>query len=341
MRRFYYRHSRGVTEVAVGKRLDYATYAPSPLVLIEEGLPSPLEGPSLRLRGGEEVKSFDSLLRVYQFLAEQGADRSSTLVAVGGGALLDLATFAAGTYMRGIGLVLVPTTLLAMVDAALGGKGAVDVGPVKNLVGVFYQPRAILCDLEWLQSLPDRVYRSALAEVVKYGVALDADFYQWLAENVDEVLRRGERAVEEVVYRSLKIKASIVEVDEFEERGIRQVLNVGHTVGHAVERVFGLLHGEAVSVGIVAELKMAEELGYLTRGTSEEVATLLTRIGLPTCIRASAEELEKAKSLVKFDKKRRGEYVLMPVVVRLGKWVLEKVHVGEVERAVDFVKCSA
>jgi len=310
-------------------------------VLIEEGLPSPLEGPSLRLRGGEEVKSFDSLLRVYQFLAEQGADRSSTLVAVGGGALLDLATFAAGTYMRGIGLVLVPTTLLAMVDAALGGKGAVDVGPVKNLVGVFYQPRAILCDLEWLQSLPDRVYRSALAEVVKYGVALDADLYQWLAENVDEVLRREEGAVEEVVYRSLKIKASVVEVDEFEERGIRQVLNVGHTVGHAVERVFGLLHGEAVSVGIVAELKMAEELGYLRRGTAEEVTALLTRIGLPTCIRASTEELEKAKSLVKFDKKRRGEYVLMPVVVRLGKWVLEKIHVGEVERAVDFVKCSA
>jgi len=341
MRRFYYRHSRGVTEVVVGKRLDYAAYAPSPFVLIEEGLPSPLEGPSLRLKGGEEVKSFDSLLRVYQFLAEQGADRSSTLVAVGGGALLDLATFAAGTYMRGIGLVLVPTTLLAMVDAALGGKGAVDIGPVKNLVGVFYQPKAILCDLEWLQSLPDRVYRSALAEVVKYGVALDADFYQWLAENVDEVLRREEGAVEEVVHRSLRMKANVVEVDEFEERGIRQVLNVGHTVGHAIERVFGLLHGEAVSVGIVAELKMAEELGYLRRGAAEEVVTLLTRIGLPTCIMASTEELEKAKSLVKFDKKRRGEYVLMPIVVRLGKWVLEKIHVGEVERAVDFVKCSA
>ena len=157
MRRFYYRHSRGVTEVAVGKRLDYATYAPSPLVLIEEGLPSPLEGPSLRLRGGEEVKSFDSLLRVYQFLAEQGADRSSTLVAVGGGALLDLATFAAGTYMVRLNL---PSVYLYGGSAEAGwlGERELTVEDVFEAVGAYYAGRITLEELKRVEELSFPTY---------------------------------------------------------------------------------------------------------------------------------------------------------------------------------------
>ncbi|MEM0463588.1 3-dehydroquinate synthase [Pyrobaculum sp.] len=336
--RFYYRHSRGVTEVVVGKGLPYGDYAERAVVLIEEGLENPLPGaPALVLKGGEGVKSLDALTQVYKFLYEVGADRSTTLVAVGGGALLDLATFAAGTFMRGIRLVQVPTTLLAMVDAALGGKGAVDWGHVKNLVGVFYQPSAILCDLRWVETLPERVYRSAFAEVVKYGVALDGEFYSWLRENVPRLLRREEEALKQAVYRSLRIKASVVEADEFEERGIRNVLNVGHTVGHAVERVLGLLHGEAVAVGIVAEAHLSAEMGYLKDGVVEEIKALLSSFGLPTAVKPGDSELEEARRLLLYDKKRRGDYIYMPLVVRVGKWVLERVKPEEAAKALRYV----
>ena len=336
--RFFYRHSRGVTEVVVGRNIPYAEWAGRAAVVAEEGLKPPIAGvPTLVLRGGEDVKSLEALTKVYSFLAEAGADRFTTLIAVGGGALLDLATFAAGTYMRGMRLVQVPTTLLAMVDAALGGKGAVDWGPVKNLVGVFYQPAAVLCDLAWLNTLPERVYRSAFAEVVKYGVALDEEFLRWTAENADALLRREEETLLYAIYRSLRLKAQVVEADEFEERGIRNVLNVGHTVGHAIERVLGLLHGEAVSVGIMAELRLAQQLGYIKETHVGEVEVALGRFGLPVRIKATAEQLEKAASLIRYDKKRRGDYVHMPIVVRPGRWVLEKVRVEEAAKAVRYV----
>jgi len=336
--RFFYRHSRGVTEVVVGRGVSYAEWAERAVAIIEEGLRPPVAGiPTLVLRGGEDVKSLEALTKVYSFLAEAGADRSTTLFAVGGGALLDLATFAAGTYMRGMRLVQVPTTLLAMVDAALGGKGAVDWGPVKNLVGVFHQPAAVLCDLTWLDTLPERVYRSAFAEGVKYGAALDEGFLRWTAEHADALLRREEEALLHAVYRSLKLKAQVVEADEFEERGIRNVLNVGHTVGHAIERVLGLLHGEAVSVGMAAELRLAHQLGYIKEADIDEVERALGKFGLPVRVEATAEQLEKAASLIRYDKKRRGDYIYMPIVVRIGRWVLEKVKVEEVASAVRYV----
>ena len=336
--RFFYRHSRGVTEVVIGRGVSYDEWAGRAVVVVEEGLKPPIAGaPTLVLRGGEEVKSLEALTKVYSFLAEAGADRSTALFAVGGGALLDLATFAAGTYMRGMRLVQVPTTLLAMVDAALGGKGAVDWGPVKNLVGVFHQPAAVLCDLAWLDTLPERVYRSAFAEVVKYGVALDEEFLRWTAENAEALLRREEEALLYAVYRSLKLKAQVVEADEFEERGIRNVLNVGHTVGHAIERVLGLLHGEAVSAGIMAELRLAHQLGYVKEIYIREVEEALEKFGLPVRVKATEEQLEKAASLIRYDKKRRGDYIYMPIVVRPGRWVLEKVKAEEAANAVRYV----
>ncbi|MEM1663813.1 MAG: 3-dehydroquinate synthase [Pyrobaculum sp.] len=334
--KLFYRHSRGVTEVVVGRGLDYKNYGRDVVVVVEEGLNSPLpDAPTLVLKGGEEVKDLSTLTKIYQFFREAGVDRSSTIYAVGGGALLDVVTFAAGTYMRGVGLVNVPTTLLAMVDAALGGKGAVDWGPVKNLVGVVYQPKAILCDLKWLDTLPSRVYRSAFAEVVKYGVSLDEEFFHWLEANVEKALGREDSTLSYVIYRSLQKKAEVVELDEFEERGIRQVLNVGHTIGHAVERVFGLLHGEAVSVGMVAELRLSQKMGYLKEETVERVTKLLESFELPTYI--DVNQIEKAASLIKYDKKKRGDYIYMPLVVRLGKWVLEKVKIEDVVEALGYV----
>ncbi|MFB6490321.1 MAG: 3-dehydroquinate synthase family protein [Thermoproteus sp. AZ2] len=342
MREFFYRHSRGVTRVVVGKGLRPEDYLAGrrAVYVVDGGAGVAVEG-ALVLSGGEEVKGLETLTKIYAFLSERGVDRGSALVAVGGGAVLDVATFAAGTYMRGIGLVLVPTTLLAMVDAAIGGKGAVDWGPIKNLVGVFYQPEAVLCDIGFAAGLPDRVYRAAFAELVKYGVVLDRGFFSWLSENAEALLRRDEGALEQAVYRGASIKASVVEIDEFETRGIRQVLNFGHTVGHAIERISGLLHGEAVAVGMAVEGEIAAERGLMSGEGLRAVKDLLARLGLPTSACLTEAQVAEAKKLVAFDKKRRGDVVLMPMPVGLGKWVLEEVSVREVEEALEGLRCTA
>ncbi|MEZ0248095.1 MAG: 3-dehydroquinate synthase [Thermoproteus sp.] len=341
MKEFWYRHSRGVTRALIGVDLDLKQIVgDKALYLIDASVGVKAEG-ALELKGGEEVKDLSVLTRVYDFLASNGADRSTRLVAVGGGALLDLATFAAGTYMRGIGLVLVPTTLLAMIDAAIGGKGAVDWGPVKNLIGVFYQPDLIISDLKFLEGLPERTYRAAFAEAVKYGVVLDEDFFNWLRENSERLKKRDLEALEEAVYRSGKIKASVVELDEFELRGIRQVLNFGHTVGHAVERLLDIPHGEAVAVGMAVEGAMAVKMGYMKESQLNEVLGLLQQFGLPTSACLNADLMEKAERLVLHDKKRRGDVLFMPMPVGLGRWVLERVPVDAVRGALRQLRCSA
>lgn len=342
MREFFYRHSRGITRVIVGRDIDIGRLIRGRAVyLIDEKSNFKAEGDSLVLSGGEEIKGLDTLTKVYQYLASRGVDRATYLVAVGGGALLDLATFAAGTYMRGIGLVLVPTTLLSMVDASIGGKGAVDWGYVKNLIGVIYQPDLIISDLRFVSSTPENVYRSAFAEVVKYGVVLDRGLFEYLRGHRAELLSRDAGALEEVVFRSAQIKSSVVEIDEFETKNIRQVLNFGHTVGHALERVLNLLHGEAVSLGMIAEGKMAVEMGYFKESHLGQLAELLEGFGLPVKTCLSGDSYKRARELVLFDKKRRGDKILMPLPVGLGKWVLEEVPLEYAERGLDQFKCSA
>jgi len=329
-----YSHSRGITEIVVGENLDVDRYFDKYVVLSEEGLYYSNK-PILLLKGGEDLKNLKNLLIIYKFFKKYKIDRSSWVLAVGGGALLDISVFAAGTYMRGVNLALMPTTLLAMVDAAIGGKGAVDWGRIKNLIGVFYQPKLVFCDLKWINTLPHRVYKSAFAELVKYGVVLDSDFFAWLESNVDKLLSRDRGALMEAIYRGAGIKAKIVELDEFDEKGIRHVLNFGHTIGHAVERASGLLHGEAVSIGIVLESKFAKELGYLSDEEFLRIRNLLLRMDLPV----DMPEIDPAivANLIEYDKKRRGEYVLMPLPTGLGKWTLEKVRIDLLKRVLKHV----
>ncbi|MBP1449615.1 MAG: 3-dehydroquinate synthase [Thermoproteus sp.] len=334
MKRFVYVHSRGATEVVVGVDVDLAQLVERPVIVAEEGLKIPIDAPALRLRGGEQIKDISTLYTIYRFFMEHEVDRGSDVVAVGGGALLDVTTFAAGTYMRGVGLVNVPTTLLAMVDAAIGGKGAVDWGDVKNLVGVFYQPRLVICDLRWTHGLPERVYRAAFAEVVKYGVSLDPPLLDFLSKNAEALLARDPKALEGLVYKAARDKASVVELDEFEAHGIREVLNVGHTIGHALERTMGLLHGEAVSIGLVAELKISSMLGYTSDEQVEQARQALEGLGLPTRP-PRGEGLGEALKLIKYDKKRRGDKIRVPLVVGLGKWILEEF---ELERFIELAE---
>lgn len=237
-----------------------------------------------RIRSSERYKTLATVSRLYRAMLAAGLDRSSIVVAVGGGVLCDTVGFAAGTYMRGIGLVLAPTTLLAQVDAGIGGKTGVNLPEGKNLVGVFHQPRAVLVDTECLQSLPSRQYRSGLAELVKHGFIRDRRLVDEIQGDMDGVIRREGDVLARLVRRSLEIKAEVVARDE-REAGPRALLNFGHTAGHAIETLGEYrqwLHGEAVAIGMVSACLVGEELGVTPSKVTSEVVRVLQRLGLPT-----------------------------------------------------------
>ncbi|HET8579350.1 MAG TPA: 3-dehydroquinate synthase [Methylomirabilota bacterium] len=232
---------------------------------------------------GERAKTLDVARAGWDRLVDAGFDRTSTVVALGGGAVGDLAGFVAATYMRGTNLVQVPTTLLAQVDASIGGKTAIDHPRAKNLIGAFHQPRLVITDPAVLASLPEREFRSGLAEVIKHGIVLDAGYFRDVEDHMTEVLRRDLPTLERIVAGSCRIKASVVERDE-QEAELRAVLNYGHTIGHALEAITGYkrwAHGEAISLGIVAEARLAEKLGLASAETAERQRRLLERAGLP------------------------------------------------------------
>jgi 3-dehydroquinate synthase len=234
---------------------------------------------------GESQKSLAAAAGLYDRLAELRADRRTLVVAVGGGVIGDLAGFVSATYNRGLPLLMVPTTLLAMVDSSVGGKVAVNHPRAKNLIGTFHQPVGVWIDTQALDTLPEREYRSGLAEVVKYGVILDADFFAYLEANGAALLRREPEAVRRVVTRCCRLKADVVEQDEREETGLRAVLNYGHTFAHAFETAAGYggwLHGEAVAAGMVCASRLAERRGLIGPEPTARQVRLLEALGLPT-----------------------------------------------------------
>jgi 3-dehydroquinate synthase len=234
---------------------------------------------------GEAQKSLATAAALYDRLADAHADRRTLIVAVGGGVVGDLAGFVAATFNRGLPLLQVPTTLLAMVDSSVGGKVGVNHPKAKNLIGAFHQPVGVWIDTAVLATLPEREYRSGLAEVVKYGVILDPALFIYLENHVEEVLARDPAAVRHVVTRCCRLKADVVEKDERDETGLRAVLNYGHTFAHAFETVAGYgtwLHGEAVAAGMVCASRLAERRGLIEHDVTERQRELLAEFGLPT-----------------------------------------------------------
>ena len=235
---------------------------------------------------GESAKSLDRAADLYDDLVRLRADRHTAVVAIGGGVVGDLAGFAAATYARGLPLLMVPTTLLAQVDSAVGGKVGVNHPRCKNIIGAFHQPAGVWVDTESLATLPAREVRCGLAEVVKYGAILDARFFRDLEDQADAILGGRPDAVRRVVAHSCRLKAEVVGRDEREETGLRAVLNFGHTIGHAIESVAGyggdFRHGEAVAVGMVAESRLAERIGWVGPEVTDRVKALVERFGLPT-----------------------------------------------------------
>jgi 3-dehydroquinate synthase len=242
--------------------------------------------PTVAIRpAGEAQKSLDVARLLYDQLLDLHADRRTLVVAVGGGVMGDLAGFVASTYARGLPLLMVPTTLLAMVDSSVGGKVAVNHPRAKNLIGTFHQPAGVFIDTATLASLPERDYRSGLAEVVKYGVILDPELFAFLEANVAAILAREAGAVQHIVLRCCELKARVVEQDEREETGQRAILNYGHTFAHAFETAAGYeswLHGEAVAAGMICASRLAERHGLICAELTERQQRLLQAFGLPT-----------------------------------------------------------
>lgn len=233
---------------------------------------------------GERTKTLLSASRLYTRLARGGADRQSVVCALGGGVIGDLAGFVAATYMRGIPLVQLPTSLLAMVDSSIGGKTAVDHKLGKNLIGAFYPPRAVFTDTTLLQSLPERDYRCGLSEIVKAGVIGDVELFDFIEAHVAEIRQREEAVLTTLIERAIAVKVRVVQEDPT-ERGVRAILNFGHTLGHALEaatRYGQYTHGEAVAIGMVLEAILSERLGYCTAAVRSRLCALIAALGLPT-----------------------------------------------------------
>ncbi len=253
---------------------------------------------------GEAQKSLAVAAELFDGLIDLPADRKTVVVAVGGGVMGDLAGFVAATYARGLPLLVVPTTLLAMVDSSVGGKVAVNHPRAKNMIGSFHQPRGVWIDTAVLATLPEREFRSGLSEVLKYGVILDAAFFDEIERNADAILLRQPHVIERIVEHSCRLKAHVVERDEREETGLRAVLNYGHTFAHAFETAAGYgswLHGEAVAAGMVCASLLAERRGLVDAEFTRRQVRLLEKFGLPT--RPEAWNVDKMIATMRSDKK--------------------------------------
>lgn len=271
---------------------------------------------------GEQSKTPATYFALLNALAEEGMTRSDTIVALGGGVTGDLAGLAAATYQRGIAYVQMPTTLLAAVDSSVGGKTAIDLPAGKNLVGAFYQPKLVLCDLDTLNTLPDEIFTEGCAEAIKYGVIWDEHLFTRLGDGI-------KANPEQVVAQCVTIKAEIVAKDEF-DTGLRGILNFGHTVGHAVEKCsnFTVSHGNAVSIGMVLVTKAAAKHGICTEAVFERVLSLVQQYGLPTKTSASPDALLQAMYA---DKKRAGQTISLIVPTAVGKCEIRKMTMTDME----------
>lgn len=273
-----------VTNTTVGP-LYYGRVAES---LADAGF-SPLR---VEIPDGEEYKTSDTLNTIYDLLITGGLTRDSFIVALGGGVVGDMAGYAAATYLRGIPFVQVPTTLLSQVDSSVGGKTGINHPRGKNLIGAFYQPRAVVIDVETLTTLPEREYLAGMAEVVKYGVVLDRELFHEVEECVSLLLVRDRTVLTRIIMRCCAIKASVVEMDE-REAGLRAVLNYGHTLGHAVETLAGygaFLHGEAVAIGMLQAARLAEHRGEASAADTGRIRSLLISLKLPVELPVFAAE---------------------------------------------------
>jgi len=302
-----------ITDANVGKKFARAA--------LKSLAASGFEPALVTVPAGEKSKRFAVVEKCHDELAAHRLERKSFIVALGGGVVGDLAGFVAATYLRGIPFVQVPTTLLAQVDSSVGGKTGVNLRAGKNLVGAFYQPRVVLCDLDTLKTLPKREYISGLAEVIKYGVIYDAVLFAQLERNLPKLLQREVPTLRAVVARCCEIKADVVGQDETES-GLRAILNFGHTIGHAIENSSGygkFLHGEAIAIGQVAAAKLSHQILGLPAGDAARIEKLFVQAGLPVKIKLGVAQRQKLFAALRLDKKVSGGEITFVLAKKIGK----------------------
>ncbi len=329
--------SSGISTIQVGERLEnIKTYLPSDNNIIitdinvlhfyqKEFPPYDI----ISIDTGENVKNLDTVRYIYERLVELEADRSTFIIGIGGGIVCDIAGFVASTYLRGVRFGFVSSTLLSQVDASVGGKNGVNLKGYKNIIGVFNQPEFVLCDLNLLQTLPEKEVLCGLAEIVKHAAIGDIDLFTYLEEHYENVLALDLEIMEKLVYDSVKIKSTIVNMDE-QETGERRKLNFGHTFGHAVEKTTGVPHGEAVSVGMAMASALSVQRGNLPAKEAERIEALLEKLKLPTRVQMDKERLFDA---LRKDKKREGNKIYFVLLDDIGTAVVDEIPLKELEAA--------
>lgn len=274
---------------------------------------------------GESVKSLDTVRDIYHRLVDLKADRSTFIIGIGGGVVCDICGFVASTYMRGLRFAYIPTTLLAQVDASVGGKNGVNLGGYKNLVGVFNQPEFVLCDGRLLKTLPQREVLCGVAEIIKHAAIADIDLFNYLEQNCDRAMNLDDEVIEKLIYDSVAIKSTIVNRDET-ERGERRKLNFGHTFGHAIEKCTEFNHGEAIGIGMVIASALSVEKGVLSKTDALRLKLMLEKFSLPIQANVSADEILDA---IETDKKREGDNLHFVFLKGLANAIVEEIALEE------------
>lgn len=343
--------------IGAGLLGDPATYqklpAASTALIVSNVTVAPLYAESLRtalqahykrvllvtLPDGEVHKDWPTLQLIFDALLENGCDRKTVLFALGGGVVGDMTGFAAACYMRGVPFVQVPTTLLAQVDSSVGGKTAINHPLGKNMVGAFYQPERVICDLDVLQTLPLRELSAGLAEIIKYGPIADMAFLDWIEDNIDALLARDPAALAHAIRRSCEIKAQVVGQDE-RENGLRAILNFGHTFGHAIESGLGYgqwLHGEGVGCGMVMAARLSQRLGLVDDAFVERLRTLILRAGLPVSgpHLSTDDSAGRYLELMRVDKKAEAGEIKFVVIAAPGSAMVRSAPDALVREVID------
>ncbi len=288
-------------------------------------------GAVITIDTGEKIKTLDTVRVLYDKLLELDTDRESFVVGIGGGIVCDIAGFVASTYMRGIRFGFVSTTLLSQVDASVGGKNGVNFGGYKNIVGIFSQPEFVICDQNLLQTLAPRDFHCGFAEIVKHGAIADDRLFDYLEQNWARALDYDPKVIEKVVYDSVIIKSTIVNKDATEQ-GERRKLNFGHTLGHAIEKVLQIPHGEAVSAGMVLASELSEKKGYLKPEDSIRLSSLLEKFRLPVRLEFNREKVFEA---IWKDKKREGDNLKFILLKKIGEAVVDQISIRELVELID------
>jgi 3-dehydroquinate synthase len=328
-----------ISRILVGEKLqNLAGYLPdTKIVIITDTNVSRLYKkyfppcPVIEMGLGEKNKTIDTLNYIFGRFVEHEVDRSSFVVGIGGGIVCDVAGFAASIFMRGLKFGFVSTTLLSQVDASVGGKNGVNFEGYKNMVGTFSQPEFVICDSEMLKTLEKKQFVAGFAEIVKAGAIKDESLFAYLENNYEKALNMDSDVINKLVYDSVLIKSAVVEADE-KEKGERRKLNFGHTFAHSFEKLTGMLHGEAVSAGMVLASRLSQKLGLIKEADYKRIRSLLENLGLPTAVNFDMSDIF---NIMKQDKKREGDTIHLVLIERIGNAIIKNVSLKQLEEMIN------